>query len=304
MKFSIVTTSFQSESTIEEFVHRINKAVGSVSKSFEIVIVDDGSTDQTKAKLQILLKDFNQLRVLELSRNFGHHKALLAGLEYCTGEIVFLIDSDLEEAPELFQDFLKELNKSGADVVFGLNVKNQSGLLRRLFSSFFWRVFRRYTNVRIPAGVCTVRIMSRQYVDALLLNKEVNVFLAGLWEITGFNQHSIPITKDYKGSTSYTLGKRVDLALTSLISFSGKPLRIIAMVGIFSVLSSLLLLAILVFRFLVGDETPEGWLSVITLLVFFGGLQIFSIGLVAIYVASILEEVKKRPRTIVSRIFP
>lgn len=304
MKFSIVTTSYQSESTIEEFVHRINNVVIEVSKDFEIIVVDDGSIDQTRTKLQYLLKEFNKLKVLELSRNFGHHKALLAGLEHCTGEIVFLIDSDLEETPELFQEFLNVFMDSGADVVYGLNAKNQTGWLHGLFSSFFWKMFRRYTNVRVPSGVCTVRLMSRRYVNALLLNKEVNVFLAGLWEITGFDQRPLQIKKNFKGSSSYTLGRRIDLALTSLISFSGKPLRIIAMIGIFAVLASLLLLAILISRFLVGDDTPEGWLSVITLLVFFGGLQIFSIGLVAIYVASILEEVKRRPRTIVSRIFP
>jgi putative glycosyltransferase len=304
MKFSIVTTSYQSESTIEDFVHRINNVVIEVSNDFEIIVVDDGSTDQTRTKFQCLLKEFNKLKVLELSRNFGHHKALLAGLEHCTGEIVFLIDSDLEEMPELFQEFLNAFMDSGADVVYGLNAKNQAGWLHGLFSSFFWKMFRRYTNVRVPSGVCTVRLMSRRYVNALLLHKEVNVFLAGLWEITGFDQRPLQIKKNFKGSSSYTLGKRIDLALTSLISFSGKPLRIIAMIGIFAVLASLLLLALLISRFLVGDDTPEGWLSVITLLVFFGGLQIFSIGLVAIYVASILEEVKRRPRTIVSRIFP
>jgi putative glycosyltransferase len=146
--------------------------------------------------------------------------------------------------------------------------------------------------------------MTREYVDALLQHKEVNVFLAGLLEITGFVQKPIKIVKIYKQKTSYTFPKKFDLALTSLISFSGRPLRFIAALGACIVLIALILLATLIARNFFFEDSAQGWLSIVTILILFGGIQILSIGMVAIYVASILEEVKARPRTIISKIWP
>jgi len=146
--------------------------------------------------------------------------------------------------------------------------------------------------------------MTRRYVNSLLLHKEVNVFLAGLWEITGFVQKPLNITKIYKGTTSYTFGKRLDLALTSLISFSGRPLRLIAIVGVSIVSFALLMLFVLVLRHFLVEDKSQGWLSIITVVILVGGFQILSIGMVAIYVASILDEVKARPRAIIANIWP
>ena len=138
---------------------------------------------------------------------------------------------------------------------------------------------------------------------ALLLHKEVNVFLAGLWEITGFVQQPELVQKSNKGSTEYTFARKLDLALTSLISFSGRPLRLIAVFGASVVITALVMLSILMARQFIMGNSPEGWLSIISVIILFGGLQILSIGLVAIYVASILEEVKARPRAVIAKIW-
>jgi putative glycosyltransferase len=299
---SIVTTSYQSSATIDDFVRRMYSAAEKLRVKFEIIIVDDGSTDDSKQKIGDLFSQYTGLKLIELSRNFGHHEAILTGLEHAQGEFIFLIDSDLEESPELLELFWEILQKTNTDVVFGVDTKNQRNWFSRLPRQIFWKIFKSFTQLQIPNGVCTVRLMKRDYLDALLMHKEVNVFLAGLLEKTGFRQFPVKIEKQDKGSTTYNFRRKFDLALTSIISFSGRPLRVIAVFGVFVVLVSLALLSYSILQYFFGSKTFQGWLSLVSLIVLFGGIQIMSIGLVAIYVASILEEVKSRPRSIVSAI--
>jgi putative glycosyltransferase len=304
MKLSIVTTSFQSTSTICTFVERVDAAAKQLAISYELIIVEDGSTDDSKNKIIQLLPTYKNLKLIELSRNFGHHQAILIGLQQARGEHVFLIDSDLEEDPELVTLFYSEILDSNVDVVYGISQKIGAGKSDQILSKIFWRLFRKYTKLKIPEGICTVRMMNQKYVNSLLLHKEVNVFLAGLWEVTGFTQKPIEVTKVYKGTTNYTYGKRLDLALTSLISFSGRPLRLIALSGASIVfLASLMLFVLTIRHFIVGGAS-QGWLSLMTVIILIGGIQILSIGMVAIYVASILDEVKARPRAIIANIWP
>ena len=300
MKMSIVTTSYQSEATIVEFIERMHSAAANLMINYELLIVDDGSTDTTKEKIKDLLPLYSSMQLIELSRNFGHHQAILLGLEQAQGDLIFLIDSDLEESPELIIRFYDETISSNSDVIYGVSEKHGDGFLRKIMSRTFWSLFRRYTKLRIPRGICTVRMMNRKYLNSLLRHKEVNVFLAGLWEITGFIQRPVVIEKGYKGKTGYTFSKRLDLALTSLISFSGRPLRFIAGFGASIVLFASISIVILILRNLSGHDSSQGWLSLITVITLFGGFQILFIGMVAIYVASILEEVKARPRAIVA----
>jgi putative glycosyltransferase len=304
MKLSIVTTSFQSSSTIGSFIERIHTAANKLPVSYELIIVEDGSTDDSKNRIIQLLPAYKNMKLIELSRNFGHHQAILMGLEQARGKHVFLIDSDLEEAPELLTSFYGEILESNVDVVYGVSNKYGTDKSAQFLSNTFWTFFRRYTKLKIPKGICTVRIMTQEYVKSLLLHKEVNVFLAGLWEVTGFIQKPFEVTRVYKGTTNYTFGKRLDLALTSLISFSGRPLRLIALSGASIVLFATLMLFVLLGRHFIVGDSPQGWLSVITVIILVGGVQILSIGMVAIYVASILEEVKARPRAIIANIWP
>lgn len=304
MKLSIVTTSFQSSSTIGTFVDRIHASAKQLRISYELIIVEDGSIDDSKNKIIQLLPKYKNMKLIELSRNFGHHQAILIGLEQARGEHVFLIDSDLEEDPELVTLFYSEILDSKVDVVYGIRNNLGAGTPDQFLSKMFWRLFRKFTKLKIPKGICTVRMMNQKYVNSLLLHKEVNVFLAGLWEITGFTQKPVEVTKVYKGRTNYTYGKRLDLALTSLISFSGRPLRLIAVSGATIVLLASLMLFVLTIRHFTYDEASQGWLSLMTVIIFVGGIQILSIGMVAIYVASILDEVKARPRAIIANIWP
>jgi putative glycosyltransferase len=304
MKLSIVTTSFQSSSTIVAFIERVHAATKQLAVSYELIIVEDGSTDNSKNMIMQLMPTYKNMKLIELSRNFGHHQAILMGLEHARGEHVFLIDSDLEEAPELITLFYSEILESNIDVVYGISNKYGEGKSNQVLSNIFWRLFRKYTKLKIPKGICTVRMMTQEYVNSLLLHKEVNVFLAGLWEVTGFIQKPLKVTRVYKGTTNYTFGKRLDLALTSLISFSGRPLRLIAVSGASIVLLASLMLFVLLIRHFIVEDSSQGWLSVITVMILVGGVQILSIGMVAIYVASILDEVKARPRAIIANIWP
>jgi putative glycosyltransferase len=304
MKISIVTTTHESAPTVIEFLNRIDNAVKKLNSLYEIIVVDDGSTDDTIKIVKHAQKKNKNIKCVELSRNFGHHQAILFGLEKTSGDLVFLIDSDLEESPELILDFYSEIVDSNADVIFGVSEKLHGNILSKTLSFFFWRLFKYFTKIKIPKGISTVRIMKRQYVNALISHKEVNIFLAGLWAITGFNQKPKKILKSYKGSSHYSLRKKLDLALISFVAFSGKPLRAIAKFGFATVMLALVMLTGIVLKFFISDQKSQGWLSLLTVIILFGGLQILSIGLVAVYVASILEEVKARPRVIVRNIWP
>jgi putative glycosyltransferase len=302
VRLSIVTTTYQSSSTISQFIQRIVNAAQKITLEYELIIVDDGSTDDSVAKVEEALSKSRSIKLIKLSRNFGHHQAILSGLQNAVGEVIFLIDSDLEEAPELLGVFWNEFQASNSDVIFGVEKTSSKNWHTRIISKLFWRLFNRYTRIQIPEGICTVRLMNRNYVQALLSHKEVNIFLAGLWEITGFKQSPLIIEKLYKGSTTYGYKKKLDLALTAIVSFSGRPLRIIALFGLALVLSAFSILILLIMRYFLVGESIQGWLSLVGLIVMFGGIQVISIGIVAIYVATILEEVKSRPRVIISSI--
>jgi putative glycosyltransferase len=302
MKLSIVTTMFKSEGTIAEFIRRASVAAAQITDDFEIVVVDDGSPDKSLAITTELAASDPRLKIVELSRNFGHHKALMTGLRHASGDFCLLIDSDLEEPPETLGILWDKLKKDDLDVVYGYQEKRNGGLLHRFGSWVAYTAF----NLLIPAGIptnhLTIRLMRRDYVDALLLHGETQIIIGGLWVITGFRQAGLRIDKQVKGETTYAFLRRWKMFLDSVTNFSEAPLIGIFYLGIIIAAISSVVGAWLLVRWLVFGIGVAGWLSVMMSVWFLGGIAIFCIGVIGIYLGKVFMETKNRPYTIVRKV--
>ncbi len=293
---SIVTTLYKSEQFVEEFCRRTLAVGEKVSSSLELILVDDGSPDGSLAKALECAKGDPRITVVELARNFGHHRALMTGLEVANGDLVFLIDSDLEEAPEDLERFhAKLVSEKEVDVVYGVQEQRKGGFFEKWTGDLFYLIFNYLSDTKVPANFVTSRLMTRHYVDALLEYKERELFLGGIWALTGFRQEPIVVKKDSRGSSSYTLRKRISLFVNSITSFSNKPLVLIFYIGLVLMFIALLAGSVLVALRLSGYVFSIGWSSLMLSLWFLGGLTIFSLGVVGIYISKIFTETKIRP---------
>jgi len=304
VKLSIVATLYQSAPYIAEFYLRA-KAVACqlVGNDYEIVLVNDGSPDNSLELAVQLTKNDSHVVVVDLSRNFGHHKAMMTGLEHADGEQIFLIDSDLEEEPEWLLSFANEFVSEQCDVVFGVQQHRKGKGFERLTGQWFWRLFNLLTGLQLPENIATARLMSRRYVDALLTHREREVFMAGLWHITGFKQVPHKIQKHSIGGTTYTLRRKMSLLVNSITSFSNAPLVGIFYLGVIISITGIIYILYLFFNWWFVSKPLSGWTSVMASIWLLGGLIMSSIGVVGIYLSKIFSETKQRPYAIVRQIF-
>lgn len=297
---SIVATLYRSAPYVAEFVARACAAAQQLAgDNFEIVLVNDGSPDDSLELAIALTASVPQLRVVDLSRNFGHHKAMMTGLQQSRGALVYLLDSDLEEQPEWLVAFHAQLQQDQADVVYGVQRARKGGAFERISGALFYRVHRALSGVCIPQNVVTARLMTRRYVDALVQHNEREVFMAGLWLITGFKQVPQTVDKLSTSETTYSLRRKMSVLVNSITSFSNAPLIGIFYIGlIISILAGIYTLY-LVCNWLFASRAPGGWTSLIASVWLLGGLIISFIGVVGIYLAKIFSETKRRPYTII-----
>lgn len=304
MKLSIVATLYKSSAYIEEFHARVSKAASSITADYEIVLVNDGSPDDSLTKAIALSATDSHVVVVDLSRNFGHHKAMMTGLMHTKGTHVFLIDCDLEEPPELLSEFwAAAMADPATDVFYGVQRARKGNAFERITGVLFYRLFNVLSGIALPANIATIRLMSRHYLDALLQHKEREVFIGGLWHITGFNQKSMLIDKASRGESTYSLRKKIALLVNSITSFSAAPLVFIFYVGLLMIISSGLYIALLVMRWALGSGVVAGWTSLIASIWFIGGMIILFLGVIGIYLSKIFQETKQRPYTIVRKVY-
>jgi putative glycosyltransferase len=298
---SIVSTLYRSEPFLPEFYRRITAAAEALGGSFEIVFVDDGSPDRSADVARGIVRSDPRVVLVELSRNFGHHQAAVAGLGHARGRRVFIIDADLEEKPEWLPDFARELEATGADVVYGQSRVRKGTLGRRLFGGVFWKLFNALSETRVPENPCTVRLMSRRYVDALLTLPDRNLFLAGSYAWLGYRQVPHAVEKGLRrGASTYTLGRLIALFIEAVTSFTSYPLRLIFLSGVWVASLSLLSgVALFVWKVLEPETISLGWSSIMVSLWFLGGVMIAFIGVIGIYLSKIFNEAKGRPLFVV-----
>jgi len=304
MQLSIVGTMFHAQAYLREFVTRAMSAADATGLSYEIVLVNDGSPDGSLALAKRLSDEFAQVRVVDLARNFGHHRAMMIGLRQVRGELVFLIDLDLEEPPEMLGDFLRTLRAHpDADVVYGQLSRRKGGWWERFSGAMFYRLLDWIGGIAVPRNISTVRLMTRRYVESLLQYGEREVFMAGLWKDTGYEQVPFEFEKGNKGETTYGFRRKVSLLVNSIVAFSSKPLALIFSTGMLISFGAAIYTAWLVYRGLAYGNAPSGWASVIASIWLLGGLIIFFLGVIGIYLSKIFVEVKQRPYAIVRELY-
>lgn len=304
IELSVVTMLYRSEGFVREFHRRASAAAAALTPAYELVYVDDGSPDASAAVVRELAAADPHVVLVELSRNFGHHPAAVAGLSQARGRRVFILDVDLEEQPEWLARFAARMDEGGADVVFGASRVRKGTFVRRVVGGAFWRLFNALSDIQVPENPCTVRLMSRRYVDALLTLPDRNLFLAGNYAWLGFRQEPVPVEKGLRKSAStYTGRKLVALFIEAVTSFTSYPLRLIFGTGV--VVAFLAVVAgsgLVGYKLLHPEAISLGWSSIIVSIWFLGGVIISFLGVIGIYLAKIFNETKGRPLFVVKAV--
>jgi putative glycosyltransferase len=304
MKVSIVTTLYRSSRYVDEFYARCVKTVESLTQDFEIVFVNDGSPDASLSNAKKIADLDSRVSVVDLSRNFGHHRAILAGLGQSQGDYIFLIDVDLEDQPEWFNEFWGVLEEDReADAAVGIQLSRKGPIFERWSGALFYGLMHKLADINVPKNETVARLMSRRFVNSLLQFQEREVVFSGLCVLTGFKQTFVPVVKHHTGDTTYSFVKKMSLAVNFISSLSNKPLYFVFYIGVLVTSGAFALILHVLFQKLYYATPLMGWTSVIASIWLVGGLCIFSLGTIGIYVAKIFSEVKGRPLTLVREIY-
>ena len=298
---SIVSTLYRSRPFLETFLAECQEALTATGfENCEIVLVNDGSPDDSLAYVLARRSDISQLVVIDLSRNFGHHQAIQAGLRESRGELVFLIDCDLEVRPAVLAAFLPKLRQSGADVVFGYQEVRKGHWFERFSGSLFWKGFNRMSDTRVPENLVTERVMTRRFVDALLSMGDYNLFMGGMMSWAGFSQVGMSVGKQKReGQSTYTLVRRVQLMVNAVSSFSSRPLVWLFNSGVLITIASFSYVGYLIARKLLFDDALLGFTSMMAMMALTLGILTTGLGLVGIYLGKVFNQVQNRPTYII-----
>jgi len=306
MDISVVTSLYRSEKHVKELHFKLFNVLSSITNDFEIIFVNDFSPDLSlEYSKEIISNQNSKLKVIDLSRNFGQHKALMTGIEMAKGEIIFMMDSDLEENPDEIKRFY-ELYKGeyqNVDVIYGVQENRKGRFLEKRIGFIFHIVFGFLLKKDLKSTPTPFRLMTRKYVNNLIKFKEKEFFFLGISFLVGFEQVGVPIVKNKSSKTSYNFIKRFHQSFNAIVSFSDSPLKIVFFTGIFVFILSLIHIFYLFIRYFYLGVGVEGWISIMTSIWFIGGIIICSIGIVGIYISKIFHEVKNRPFTIIKNIY-
>ena len=302
MKLSIVTTLYCSSPYILKFYERASLVAKKLAKDdFEIIFVNDGSPDDSLSIASEIARRDPRITIIDLSRNFGHHKSMMTGLNHASGEYVFLIDSDLEEDPDWLLQFNDKLQSEAADMIYGYQQSRKGGIFEQLSGFIYYKLFNFFTDISQPANITTARLMTKRYVKALVSHEEREISIGGLWYLTGFKQISIKVKKLSTSPTTYTVKKKLITFINTITSFSSKPLVSIFYIGLIVTLSAILYIASLLLIYFF-DQPPVGYTSIVASIWLLSGLIILMQGILGIYISKIFSEVKGRPYTIIRQI--
>ncbi|MCF8463931.1 MAG: glycosyltransferase family 2 protein [Flavobacteriales bacterium] len=298
MEVSVVIPIYNEEKNIPTLYGRLSTVFAGLNlRSFEFVFVNDGSTDDSMKLLKQLSIEHKHVAFVDLSRNFGHQIAVTAGLDYCKGDRIIIIDADLQDPPELIADLLSKMNE-GYDVVYAKRkVRKGEGFMKRQTAKWFYRILDKITSVKIPVDTGDFRVISRRVLTVLQQMPEREKFLRGQIAWMGFNQTFVEYDRDQRnaGDTGYTWRKMIRFALDGITSFSNFPLKMASILGFaVSGISFILMLYALYSRFILKVYEP-GWTSLMLSVLFIGGIQLICVGIIGEYIGRISNNVKQRP---------
>lgn len=303
-RVSVAIPIYNEESVLPELYRRVRDVLADLpGKGHELLLVNDGSSDGTLEILEALAQIDPQVRVIALSRNFGHQAALTAALDHAAGDVVVLMDGDLQDAPETIPLFLEQ-HAQGVDVVYAIRTKRKEHLLKRTCYAAFYRIISRMSDVTLPEDAGDFSLLSRRVVDQLRQSPERHRYLRGLRSWVGFRQVGIPVERDarYAGQSKFSPRKLLKLAFDGIFSFSVVPLRMATMLGALVIAGSLLFAAYAIGVHLFFSRSPQGFTALITAVTFLAGVQLLFLGLIGEYIGRIFEQVKQRPQYVVDRI--
>ena len=303
MYLSIVTSLYYSAPYLDEFYTRICAEAEKITHDYEIIFINDGSPDHSLDVVLSFYEKDERVRIIDLSRNFGHAKAIMTGLAHSKGRLVFLIDCDLEEEPELLGTFYEKIKSSNADVIYGVQKNRKGKFFERLSGKIFYQFFNFLSSYSVSPNLITARLMSQRYVNALQEYGEREIYLPGIWVMAGFKQAPLFVNKHSRGSSTYTLGRKIAMFVNSITSFSNKPLVFIFYVGAVISLISLIAAIHLIVRKVFFGALLAGWPSLIISIWLLGGLILFCLGVIGIYISKVFSETKQRPLAIIREIY-
>lgn len=301
VELSIVATLYRSAPHLVEFCRRSAEVAARVAPRWELILVDDGSPDESLSLALSLRGEIPQLRVMELARNYGHYRALLVGMRAARGERVFLVDCDLEEPPEILVDFWRELEEQPEiDAVVGVQDRRKGGWVERTTGSLFYRALRFTSGLALPRDTTVARLLRRPYVEALARHRELPWSFDVLSDVVGFRQATIPVSKASRPGTTYDLGRKLTIALPSLLAYSARPFWLIAGVG-----AGVLIATLVCFSGLYAVAgSMDMWNAAVLFSVWIAtGVLLGTLGLIGVLATLILAELRSRP-VIVRRVFP
>ncbi len=307
MKISIISTLYKSQNYLAPFLDECLAALKLIDcDDYEFVFVNDGSPDDSVNYLLEKKKTIPPIKIIDLSRNFGHHYAIQAGLQHVKGDYVLLIDNDLETSPKVLVEFYKEIqNNPNLDMVFGYQESRKGGFIEKHFGNIFYKVFNWFSEIKIPENILTERLMSKKYVEELAALPDKNIFFAGLMQWVGFQQLGIPVKKENrKGASTYTFRKRINLMINAITSFTAYPLKILFNLGILISMGSVIASIYLIVRKIVfPEQILSGYTSLTVVILLSTGLILTAIGVLGIYLEKIFNQVKNRPTFIIKKIY-
>ena len=294
---SVVVPVYDEAAGLDALHERLTSTLQRAALPYEIVLVDDGSRDGSWERMTELARRDPRLVLVRLSRNFGHQIAITAGLDHARGEAVVVMDADLQDPPEVVPRMIERW-RAGYDVVYGRRERRLGeGLFKRGTAAVFYRLVRRLTAVDIPADTGDFRLMSRRAVDALRTLQERNRFVRGMVAWVGFRQTALDYVREARhvGETKYPVRKMVRFAGDAIFSFSHVPLRVATWLGLVSSLVAFGYAVYAILARLLGWPTVQGWASLMVAIIFLGGVQLISLGVIGEYIGRIYDEVKARP---------
>lgn len=303
-KISVVIPMYYEEEVANECYNRTKKVLNGLENyDHEIIFVNDGSKDKTLPILKEIATKDEKAKVISFSRNFGHQAAVTAGLKFVTGDCILIIDSDMQDPPELLVDMLK-LWEDGNEVIYAKRkTRKGESKFKLMTAKMFYKVLNNLSDVEIPKDTGDFRLVDRKVVDVINSMPEHNKFLRGLFSWVGFNQEPIEYERQerFAGKTKYPLKKMLKLASDGIISFSTKPLKIIGGIGIASIFISFILLIYAILSYIFKwNNLASGWTSLMVAITFFAGVQLVSIWMISEYIARIYDDTKQRPEYIIN----
>ncbi len=304
-KVSVIIPCFNESENIKNTYDRIKQNIKKITENFELIFVDDGSTDNSFSKLFTLSNIDENLKIIKLSRNFGHQNAIFAGLENASGDCIIIIDADLQDPPELFYEMFKKWKDEKFQVVYGIRKKRKGNFFKLLLYSFYHRLFKLFSNLNNSNDLADFCLIDKKIKNYLISLKEKNIYFRGLRSWVGFKQTGIEYERENRnlGKSKYSIFKLYSLALNGITNFSTKPLSLILFIGFIIFFLSIFLIIfyivqkILNFEFLgVLPEQVPGFYTIVIILILFGSFNLICLGLIGEYVGRLYEEAKSRPK--------